>query len=79
MQGQCIRAEIKWIEDGEKPFKYFTSLESINYISKQISQVVKDDGQVVSEQFKSLDETKSFYEQLYKKGKLLNQRFLLQN
>lgn len=65
MQGHCIRAKIKWIEDGKKPSKYFTSLESINYISKQISEVVKDDGQVVSEQFKSLDETKSFYEHLY--------------
>lgn len=68
MQGQCIRAKIKWIEDGEKPSKYFTALESRNYIRKQISQVVKDDGQVVSDQFKILDETKSFYEKLYKKN-----------
>lgn len=41
MQGQCIRAKIKWIEDGEKPSKYFTSLESRNYINKQIPQVVR--------------------------------------
>lgn len=39
----------------------------LNYISKKISQVVKDDGQVVSDQFKILDETKSFYEKSYKK------------
>lgn len=51
--------------------KYFTSLESRNYISKQIPQVVKDDGQVVSDQFKTLDETKSFYENLYKKRKII--------
>lgn len=59
MQGQCIRAKIKWIEDGGKPSKYFTSLESRNYISKQISQL------------KILDEAKSFYENLYKKREII--------
>lgn len=62
-----------------------TSLESRNYISKQISQVVKDDRQVVSDQFEILDESKSFYENKKKsfyedeKETLLNQRFLWLN
>lgn len=61
-----------------EPTKYFTSLESRNYLSKQILQVVKNDGQVVSDKFKILDETKPFYENLCKKKKLLNQMFLFQ-
>lgn len=34
-------------------------------------QVVKDDGQVVSDKFKILDETKSFYKNLCKKKEII--------
>lgn len=44
MQDQRIRAKYIWREDGEKHSKYFTSLESVNNISKQIAQEVKNDG-----------------------------------
>lgn len=38
-KGQCIRSIAKWIEEGEKPTKFFLSLESRNYIFKQIPRL----------------------------------------
>ena len=35
LQGHCIRSKSKWIEEGEKPTKYFINLETRNYVSKQ--------------------------------------------
>ena len=34
-----IRAKIKWAEDGEKPTRYFCSLESRNFVNKTIPKV----------------------------------------
>lgn len=67
LKGQCIRSKAKWIEEGEKPTKYFLSLESRNYISKQIPRIQKDDGSIITDQFKILNEIKMFYENLYRK------------
>lgn len=46
-QGQCIRSKVKWIDEGEKPSKYFLKLESRNYINKQIPKLVKNDGSIL--------------------------------
>lgn len=35
-KGQCIRSRAKWVEEGEKPSKYFINLESRNYTCKII-------------------------------------------
>ena len=57
----------KWIEEGEKPTKYFINLETLNDVSKQIPNIEKDDGSVIFNQMEILHETKCFYENLYKK------------
>lgn len=67
LKGQCIRSKSKWIEEGEKPTKYFINLETQNYVSKQIPKIEKDDGSVIFDQMEILHETKCFYENLYKK------------
>ena len=51
MKGHCIRAKVKWIDEGEKPSKYFLTLESRNYINKQIPQLVRTDGITIYDQF----------------------------
>lgn len=65
IQGIMVRARVKWAEEGEKPTKYFCSLESRNYINKTIFKIMKDDGRVVNKQEEILKETKLFYEELY--------------
>lgn len=67
LKGQCIRSKVKWIEEGEKPSRYFVSLESRNYISKLIPKIEKEDGTICTDQFDILNESKLFYENLYKK------------
>ena len=37
LNGHCIRARAKWIEEGDKTTKYFCNMESRNYYSKLIS------------------------------------------
>ena len=65
LKGQCIRSKSKWIEEGEKPTKYFINLETQNYVSKQIPNIEKDDGSVIFDQMEILHETKCFYENLF--------------
>ena len=65
----CIRAKVKWINEGEKPSKYFLTLESRNYINKQIPQLVRNDATTIYNQFEILNETEWFYKNLYHKRK----------
>mgnify|MGYP000291876605 CR=1 FL=1 len=37
-----MRSRVEWIEEGEKPSKYFCNLESQNFISKQITKLERD-------------------------------------
>lgn len=55
------------MEQLDKASKYFTSLESRKYIGRQIVQMVKNDGQVISDQFEILDEIKSFHKNIQKR------------
>ena len=64
MQGHIVRSRARWVEEGEKPTKYFCNLESRNFINKTIKRV--DDGHTTfHEQFEILNQVKSFYEALY--------------
>ena len=66
IQGLLIRSRLRWAEEGEKPTKYFCSLESRNYINKTIPKVIKDDGNIISKQEEILNEIQLFYSTLYK-------------
>ena len=56
---------MRWAEEGEKPTKYFCSLESRNYVNKTIPKVVKDDDSIVHNQEEILIEVRNFYKDLY--------------
>lgn len=71
LRGNYIRSRVKWIEEGEKPSKYFCNLESQNFISKQITKLERENGQILYNQGDILNETKMFYENLYKKKRQL--------
>ena len=66
MKGKLVRSRVQWIEEGEKPTKYFCGLESRNFTSKIIPRVEKDNGEIVTDQNDILKEAKVFYETLYK-------------
>ena len=65
IEGVKIRSRARWIEEGEKASKYFCNMENRNYISKMMPKLIKDDGSLVSEQEDIINETKTFYENLY--------------
>ena len=66
MKGKLVRSRAQWVDEGEKPTKYFCGLESKNYTSKIIPKVEKDNGEIVTDQKEILKEVQYFYENLYK-------------
>ena len=50
----------KWVDEGEKPSKYFCSLEKRNYVSKTVSKLSSDSGKFITDQKNILDNIYSF-------------------
>ena len=67
MQGVMIRAKAQWIQEGEKPTKYFCNLENQNFISKSMVKLLSKNNVELIEQDDIINETKSFYQNLYSK------------
>ena len=66
MEGVAVRSKAKWIQDGEKPSKYFCNLENRNYVSKFMNMLITKDGVCLKTQDEILLETKRHYHNLYK-------------
>ena len=64
LQGLIIRSKSNWVEQGEKPTRYFLNLESRNYLNKTIKRV-DCNGNIITNQKEILAEVKNFYENLY--------------
>ena len=65
LKGHMIRSKAQYIDQGEKPTKYFCGLEKHNYISKIIGQVEKEDGTIITNQTEILNEIERYYAKLY--------------
>ena len=65
MKGLILRSRARWIEDGEKPSKYFLNLEKRNYVNKTITQLVCENSNIITEQNQILEEARSYYSKLY--------------
>ncbi|KAK3105615.1 hypothetical protein FSP39_001875 [Pinctada imbricata] len=65
IKGVMLRCNARWIEDGEKPSKYFCSLEKRNFINKTVSKLVDENNEIISEHKEILLNIKNFYESLY--------------
>ena len=72
MQGVITRSKAKWVQEGEKPTKYFCNLENRNFISKTMLKLISDNGKEIHTQDDILKETRSFYQKLYSKRKIEN-------
>lgn len=65
LQGHIIRSRAKWVEEGEKPSKYFCSLESRNFLNKTIKKVETHNNNIIYDQCDILHQVKIFYESLF--------------
>lgn len=66
IKGLLVRTRAKWVDEGEKPTKYFCSLEKRNYINKNVTKLVDSNNTVITDQKAILDEIKKYYSNLYK-------------
>ena len=66
IRGHQIRSRIQWLGDGEKPSKYFCSLERHNYTDKTIKKIIKHDGTFLVDQNDIMFELKNLYSNLFK-------------
>lgn len=68
-----LRSRCTWARLGEKPTGYFLRLEKQRSKEKNMSSIIKDDGQIISGSENILEECRSFYQHLYTEdpGKLV--------
>ena len=69
LRGSLILSRSKWIDEGEKPTKYFCYLETRNYVSKIIPRLTLDDGSDSTTQTEIHTEVERFYKSLYQNDK----------
>ena len=74
LKGAMVRSKAKWVDEGEKPTKYFCNLEKRNFTNKIIQRVEKDNGKVITTQHEILEEICKYYEYLYENKTLLGNR-----
>ena len=65
LKGSLIRSRVKWIEQGEKPTKYFCNLENRNFTSKIIPRVINERNEEITEQNEILREVEKYYKTLF--------------
>ncbi len=63
-KGCMLRAKARWIDEGEKPTKYFLNLEKRNSDKKHIIKL-EVEGKIVTDLKLILEEEKVFYQNLY--------------
>ena len=65
VKGAVIRSRATNLLEGEKPTKYFCSLETHNYLSKIIPKLETADGKIITDQNDILKESELFYKNLF--------------
>ena len=79
LKGSLIRSKARWIEQGEKPTKYFCNLENRNFVSKRMQSLIIENGEEITNQSDIKNEVKSFYCNLYKSRENIIQSVDLNN
>ena len=64
-KGAILRSKVRWVEQGEKPTKYFFNLEKRNFNRKVFTEIKREDGKTIVEEHEILKEIESFYSKLY--------------
>ena len=61
-----FRSKVKWVEQGEKPAKYFFNLEKKNYVMKTLPQIKLDNGEITSDMKKINKQIDVYFSETYK-------------
>ena len=67
IEGVMLRSRCRYEDLGEKPTKYFLSLENRNYQDKVIQHLIDDKGKEVNKTKDILEVQKNYYKNLYAK------------
>ena len=62
-----FKSRTRWYEEGERNTKYFFNLEKSRYNAKTCMKVLKEDGELITEEKEILEELEKYYRDLYKK------------
>ena len=65
VNGCLVRSKMDWYEYGEKPSKFFLSLEKRNYNNKTVKAIKHIDGHILTDNKAILNELHTFYSKLY--------------
>ena len=66
LKGEQVRSRTQWLQHGEKPSKFFCSLENRNFTDKTFRNILLEDGTILSEQGPILEHVKNYYQNLFK-------------
>ena len=70
--GIIFRSKVRWFEQGEKPTKYFLSLEKARYNAKTCFRMLDDNGKELNSSEEILMEQREFYSKLYEQDDFVN-------
>ena len=65
LQGSFVRFRVKDYNLGEKPNKHFLNLENFSFVSKNIKELLLDDGTNLTKPTEILEEMRILYQSLY--------------
>ena len=60
-----FRSKCRWIEQGERPTKYFFNLEKRNYNKKVIAEIETENGEYITDENQILSEIETYYHNPY--------------
>ena len=61
-----VRSRITWLDEGEKPTRFFCALENKNDLNKTIKKIATNNNTTVTAQKEILNTIKCFYENLFR-------------
>ena len=65
LRGTLIRSRARWVEEGEKPSRYFLNLENRNFVSKRMRSIINSKGEEIENPSQIRNEVFNFYKDLY--------------
>ena len=60
-----IRSRAQWIDEGERPTKYFCALETKNFLDKTIKKDHNEKNSIITDQKQILNALHNYYERLF--------------
>ena len=71
LKGTIIRSRARWIDQGEKPSKYFCNLESRHFVSKRMTSIIGPNQEEITDFNLIKENVNKFYKNLYSSKEIL--------